>query len=49
MLAHRFPKARVVYAGGNPNLISDDSLKEADYALRVFENLGIARDRLTME
>jgi uncharacterized SAM-binding protein YcdF (DUF218 family) len=49
MLAHRFPKARVLYAGGSPNLVSDNSPKEADYALRVFENLGIARDRLTIE
>ena len=48
-LAHRYPKARIVFSGGSANLISDDSAKEADYALSVFESLGIARDRLTME
>jgi uncharacterized SAM-binding protein YcdF (DUF218 family) len=49
MLAHRYPQARILYAGGSPNLVSDASLKEADYAIRVFENLGIERDRLVIE
>jgi len=49
MLAHRYPKARILYAGGSPNLVSDDTLKEADYAVRVFENLGIASERLIIE
>ena len=48
-LAHRYPKARIVFSGGSANLVSDDSAKEADYAVSVFESLGIARDRLTME
>ena len=49
MLAHRYPQARILYAGGSPNLVSDTRLKEADYAIRVFENLGIERDRLLIE
>jgi uncharacterized SAM-binding protein YcdF (DUF218 family) len=48
-LAHRYPKARILFSGGNANLVSDDSAKEADYAIAVFEALGIARARLTME
>ncbi|HLI99909.1 MAG TPA: YdcF family protein [Bradyrhizobium sp.] len=49
MLARQYPKVRIVYAGGNANLISDDSAKEADFALSAFENFGIARERLIAE
>lgn len=48
-LAHRYPQARIIYSGGSANLVADDAAKEADYALSVFESLGIARQRLTME
>ena len=48
-LARRYPKARMLYSGGNANLVSDDTAKEADYAMSVFESLGISRDRLVME
>ncbi len=48
-LAHRYPKARILFSGGSANLVSDDSAKEADYAVSAFERLGIARERLTME
>jgi uncharacterized SAM-binding protein YcdF (DUF218 family) len=48
-LAHRYPNARIVFSGGSANLVSDDSAKEADYAVSVFERLGIAKNRLTME
>jgi uncharacterized SAM-binding protein YcdF (DUF218 family) len=48
-LAHRYPKARVLYSGGNANLISDDAAKEADYAAALFESLGISGDRLLVE
>jgi uncharacterized SAM-binding protein YcdF (DUF218 family) len=48
-LARRYPNARIIYSGGNANLVSDDSSKEADYAVEVFESLGIARDRLIAE
>lgn len=47
-LAHRYPKARLVYSGGSPNLISNDA-READYATALFQGLGIAKSRLTME
>lgn len=47
-LAHRYPNARIVYTGGSPNLISNDA-KEADYATALFQGLGIAKARLTME
>jgi uncharacterized SAM-binding protein YcdF (DUF218 family) len=48
-LAHRYPNTRILFSGGNANLVSDDSVKEADYAIAVFEGLGIAKERLTME
>jgi uncharacterized SAM-binding protein YcdF (DUF218 family) len=48
-LAHRYPNARIVFSGGSANLVSDDSAKEADYAVSVFESLGIAKNRLTVE
>ena len=48
-LARQYPNARIVFSGGNANLVSDDTAKEADYALAVFESLGIARERLTTE
>ena len=48
-LAHRYPNARIVFSGGSANLVADDAAKEADYAVSVFESLGIARSRLTME
>jgi uncharacterized SAM-binding protein YcdF (DUF218 family) len=47
-LAHRYPNARIVFSGGSANLISGDA-READYAGAVFEGLGIARERLTIE
>jgi uncharacterized SAM-binding protein YcdF (DUF218 family) len=48
-LARQFPNARIVFSGGNSNLVLDDTAKEADYAISVFESLGIARERLTTE
>jgi uncharacterized SAM-binding protein YcdF (DUF218 family) len=48
-LARQYPNARIVFSGGNANLVSDSSAKEADYALSVFESLGIAKARLTLE
>ena len=47
-LAHRYPKARVVFSGGSANLISNDA-READYAGTIFESLGIDKSRLVME
>jgi uncharacterized SAM-binding protein YcdF (DUF218 family) len=48
-LARRYPQARVIFSGGNANLIADDAAREADYAAAVFESLGIPPQRLTME
>jgi uncharacterized SAM-binding protein YcdF (DUF218 family) len=48
-LAHRYPKARIIYSGGNANLIGDKSSKEADYALSMLEELGVSKERLTAE
>ncbi|MGC1558808.1 MAG: YdcF family protein [Bradyrhizobium sp.] len=48
-LARQYPNARIVFSGGNANLVSDSSAKEADYALSVFESLGVAKARLTLE
>jgi uncharacterized SAM-binding protein YcdF (DUF218 family) len=48
-LAHRYPNARIVYSGGNANLIGDKSSKEADYALSMLEALGVAKERLIAE
>ena len=48
-LARKYPNARILYSGGNANLIGDDSAKEADYAVLALESLGIASERVTME
>jgi uncharacterized SAM-binding protein YcdF (DUF218 family) len=48
-LARQYPDARIVFSGGNANLIADDSAKEADYALPLLESLGIAKERLSAE
>jgi uncharacterized SAM-binding protein YcdF (DUF218 family) len=48
-LARLYPKVRIVYTGGNPNSFQSDEPKEADYALSVFQSLGISRDRLLLE
>ena len=49
MLAHRYPNMRILYSGGSANFISDDSAREADYAVQVLEGLGVARERLIIE
>jgi uncharacterized SAM-binding protein YcdF (DUF218 family) len=48
-LARRYPRARIVYSGGNANLVFDDTAKETDYARAVFEALGVSGERLMME
>jgi uncharacterized SAM-binding protein YcdF (DUF218 family) len=47
-LAHQYPKARVVYSGGNSNLVRADDT-EADVAEPIFVGLGLARDRLFLD
>jgi uncharacterized SAM-binding protein YcdF (DUF218 family) len=46
-LARQYPKARIIFSGGSGNLT--DGPREADYAAAIFERLGVAKDRLTME
>lgn len=47
-LARRYPNARIIYSGGNANLISGEA-READYASALFESLGVSEARLAME
>ena len=47
-LAHRYPKARLVYVGGNSSLRSAN-FSEADVAEDIFKNLGIREDRVQLE
>jgi uncharacterized SAM-binding protein YcdF (DUF218 family) len=47
-LARRFPKARLVFAGGG-DVLSSARESEAAAAGRLFEALGIAPDRITLE
>lgn len=46
-LARAYPKARIVYSGGNASVFGGPS--EADYVLPLFESFGVARDRVTLE
>jgi uncharacterized SAM-binding protein YcdF (DUF218 family) len=48
-LARQYPNARIVYSGGNADLIGDVSAKEADYALSMLEDLGVAGERLAAD
>jgi uncharacterized SAM-binding protein YcdF (DUF218 family) len=51
-LAQRFPTAQLVFSGGSSLVNQNElslSLKEADVARRLFENLGIPESRLTLE
>jgi uncharacterized SAM-binding protein YcdF (DUF218 family) len=47
-LAHRYPSARVVFTGGNANLVAGGSA-EADFVVRLLEKLGVPRDRVIVE
>jgi uncharacterized SAM-binding protein YcdF (DUF218 family) len=48
-LARQYPNARLVFSGGSANLIWEDAGHESDYALMVFESLGVSRQRWTIE
>jgi uncharacterized SAM-binding protein YcdF (DUF218 family) len=48
-LARQYPGARVVFSGGNPDLIPTDDFSEADYAEQILIGLGLERDRLLLE
>jgi uncharacterized SAM-binding protein YcdF (DUF218 family) len=47
-LARAYPNARIVYAGGNPNLVAD-GLDEGKFLYRLLDSFGIARERVTVE
>jgi len=47
-LAHRYPKARIVFSGGSNALLSDP-IAEAPFAVDELEALGVARNRITAE
>jgi uncharacterized SAM-binding protein YcdF (DUF218 family) len=47
-LAHRYPKARVVYVGRNSSLRSAN-FSEPDVADDIFKNLGLGGDRVQLE
>jgi uncharacterized SAM-binding protein YcdF (DUF218 family) len=47
-LAHRFPDARIIFAGGSAALVGDEE-PEAPTAVAELEALGVARERVTAE
>jgi len=47
-LARRYPRARIVFSGGNGSLLFRQGT-EAGYALELFLSFGIARERLLLE
>jgi uncharacterized SAM-binding protein YcdF (DUF218 family) len=47
-LARRYPQARILFTGGTGLLIYTEGT-EAEYALRLFETFGIARERIMLE
>ncbi|QCI68937.1 YdcF family protein [Phreatobacter stygius] len=48
-LAHRYPQARLVFSGGSNALFLRDGLDEAEAAKKLFIELGIAAERITIE
>jgi uncharacterized SAM-binding protein YcdF (DUF218 family) len=46
-LARQFPNARIVFSGGNGDLIG--GRPEGDFVIRFFESLSVARGRITVE
>ena len=48
ILAHRYPKARLVFTGGSGSIVQGVS-NEARYAREMFEQLGVPPDRITFE
>jgi uncharacterized SAM-binding protein YcdF (DUF218 family) len=48
-LARQYPTARIVFSGGNGNLLRTDDSTEADDAEELFVELGLARERLLFD
>ena len=48
-LARQYPTARIVFSGGNGNLLRTDDTTEADDAEEIFAELGVARERLLFD
>jgi len=48
-LARQYPTARIVFSGGNGNLLRLDNTTEADYAAELFAVLGLAHERVLFE
>ena len=48
-LALRYPRARIVFSGGNADLVLASGATEAEIALRLLASLGIPRDRVIAE
>lgn len=48
MLARHYPKARIIYSGGSPELWPNN-LREADYALQLLNDLGIPKARIEID
>lgn len=47
-LGLRYPKAKLVFSGGSPNML-DDSAREADFAKELFAKLGFDVSRIRFE
>jgi uncharacterized SAM-binding protein YcdF (DUF218 family) len=48
-LARQYPRLRIVFSGGNGNLIRTDDTTEADYAEELLLGLGLAPERLLFD
>jgi uncharacterized SAM-binding protein YcdF (DUF218 family) len=48
-LARQYPKARIVFSGGNGNLIRTDDTTEADHAEELLAGLGLEGERLLFD
>jgi uncharacterized SAM-binding protein YcdF (DUF218 family) len=48
-LSRQYPKMRVVYSGGNPDLVQGDGAAEADLAEPQLVALGLERERLLLD
>jgi uncharacterized SAM-binding protein YcdF (DUF218 family) len=48
VLARRYPQARIIFSGGNGGLIYHEGT-EAEFAVRMFEDLGIPHERIVAE